>query len=306
MMLPNVIIPGAPKAGTTSIAAMLNQHPDIFLPPIKEPRFFIHDKITELTDADPLKKYLLKTSILDWTKYKTIYSTKAKLRIDASIQYLFYYKTTVYKIKEYLGDPHIILILRNPIYRAFSNYVFNIKSEKCNTLMDAIKDELNGGRNDLNSFYHYYKQGLYYEQVKLFKDNFSNVTVLFYEDFQKNNLAFVNSICNVLGIPAMENIPELPKLNTSAKLTLFGQFILGKYSPIGIIYNHILPIFFSRGVLFNNRLKIAAKFSKKEEQAKIVLTNNEKEYLKDIYKNDVKQLMQLLNINSCPWNEFDL
>jgi len=303
-MLPNVIIPGAPKAGTTSIAAILNQHPDIYVPPIKEPRFFIKDQIIELADNDPLKRYLLKSSITDWEKYKEIYDKKQKFKFDASIQYLFYYKTTVFKIKEYLGDPHIILILRNPIYRAFSNYVFNIKSEKCSTLTDAIKDELNGGRDNLNSFYHYYKQGLYYEQVKLFKDNFSKVTVLFYEDFQKNNLAFVNSICTALEIPVMEKINELPKLNTSAKLSWRGQLILGKYSPIGIIYNHILPIFISRGVLFNKKLKIVARFSKKEEQAKIVLTNNEKEFLTDLYKNDVKQLMGLLNIDHCPWIEF--
>jgi len=56
--------------------------------------------------------------------------------------------------------------------------------------------------------------------------------------------------------------------------------------------------------LFNKKLKIVARFSKKEEQAKIVLTNNEKEFLTDLYKNDVKQLMGLLNIDHCPWIEF--
>ena len=50
MSVVNIIIPGAPKAGTMSITSILNQHQDIYVPAWKEPRFFIEDKIRELED----------------------------------------------------------------------------------------------------------------------------------------------------------------------------------------------------------------------------------------------------------------
>src|SRR6266536_3659286 len=97
----NVIIPGAPKAGTTSIASILNQHADIYVPALKEPRFFIEDKVKELDDNTPLKKYLMRTSILDGSKYNELYvDNRSKFKIDASVQYLYYYKTAGPKIKK--------------------------------------------------------------------------------------------------------------------------------------------------------------------------------------------------------------
>lgn len=303
MELPNIIIPGAPKAGTTSITAILDQHPDVFMPALKEPRFFISDVIKNLSDQDPLKKYLFDISIHDWEKYKKMYDVDAKFKIDGSIQYLFYYKNTIPLIKKHLGDPYIILILRNPIYRALSNYSFNKRSEKCSTLIEAIKDELNGGRENLNSFYHYYGQGLYYEQVKQFQENFTNVSVLFYEDFSRDNLAFVNSICDILKISRIEKIQDLPNLNTSANLTFIGQLIIGNRSPLNLLFKYIMPYFINRGTLYQAKIKLKAKFAQKDE--KIILSEEDKSYLRNLYKDDVAKLMGLLNMAKAPWKEFN-
>src|SRR6266511_3148908 len=177
MSVVNVIIPGAPKAGTLSITSILNQHTDVYVPAWKEPRFFIEDKIKELGDNTPLKKYLMRSSVLEWSKYKTLYNNESRFKIDASVQYLYYYKSAVPKIKKYLGDPYIFIILRDPVQRAVSNYL----------------------------------------------ENFSKVKVLFYEDFQSDNLRFVNSILDDLGLSRLETIQELPKLNTSSELTFKGK-----------------------------------------------------------------------------------
>jgi hypothetical protein len=303
MTLPNIIIPGAPKAGTTSIAAMLNQHPDIFIPSMKEPRFFISEQIINLPKEDPLKQYLVKRSILNFDQYKILYKTESKFKIDASIQYLFYFKDTIPKIKDYLGDPYIFLILRNPIPRALSNYVFNQKTERCGSLIEAIKDELAGNRDNLNSFFHYYKQGLYYDGVKLFMESFSNVKVLFYEDFAKDNLSFVNEMLGVLGISELEKIADVPTLNVSGKLSLAGKILIGRYSFFSFAYKYILPLFYDRGTLFVMKMKLTAKYSAKDEK-RIKLNSDEMEFLKNLYNEDVSRLMQLLGIQKCPWKDF--
>ena len=64
MNYPNLYIVGAPKAGTTSLYHYLSQHPDIAIPD-KEPRFFIKDSIQNISEADPIKPYLLRSSIFD-------------------------------------------------------------------------------------------------------------------------------------------------------------------------------------------------------------------------------------------------
>jgi len=301
----NVIIPGAPKAGTMSITSILNQHDDIYVPAWKEPRFFIEDKIKELDDDTPLKKYLMKSSVLDWSKYETIYNTERRFKIDASVQYLYYYKSSVPKIKKYLGDPYVFIILRDPIQRALSNYHFNKGAElKLSTnFIDAIKKELKGDRDKLFGFLHNYRVGLYYEPVKYYLENFSNVKVLFYEDFQSDNLRFVNSILDSLGLSRLEIIQDLPKLNTSSELTLTGKMLLGKYSPYRLTDKFVFPLFVNEEILHKRKLKLQAKFAKKKA-LKNSLTEEELKFMHDLYKEDVIKLMQLLNLKNVPWPKF--
>lgn len=290
----NIIIPGAPKAGTTSIAAILAQHKDIFVPSIKEPRYFIADELKSLKNSDPLKNYLLSSSVLDWEKYKKVYASTKKYQIDASVQYLFYHQTVIPKIKEKLGDPIIIIILRDPIKRGLSNFVFNKKSEKSLSLVDAIKDEINNNRSHLNSFYHYYKQSLYFDAVKEFQDNFSKVLVLFYEDFVADNLKFINSILKFLELRLFDKLPDLPKLNTSSELTLLGKLLIGKYSFFGIACKYLLPFFYNKGQIFQYKLKLNAKYSK-ELKTKAILKDEDLKFLKTLFSNDQQKIRELLD-----------
>jgi hypothetical protein len=303
MPVVNILIPGAPKAGTTSITSILCRHKDIFLPSLKEPRFFIAEQIKNLSGEDPLKKYLENSSILDWDIYKGIYKGNAKFKIDSSVQYLYYCQESVPLIKQYLKDPYIIIILRDPIQRALSNYTFNKKSDGYNSLIESVEAELRGKKNHLNSFFHNYKQGLYYEQVKCFLENFTNVMVLFYEDFKNDNLSFINNILGKLGLDPFEKIPELPKLNTSSELNIIGKILIGKYSLYNLMNKILLPFFLSRGDRFKLRLKLSARFAKKDS-SKIILTQEEYKFLFDLYKEDILKLKELLKIDSLPWKSF--
>lgn len=296
----NIIIPGAPKAGTTSITAILNEHKEIFVPAVKEPRYFIKDELQNLRANDPLKKYLLSTSIFDWNKYKSVYNKDVKYKVDSSVQYLYHYKTAIKRIKEHLGDPVIIIILRDPIIRAWSNFNFNQKSERCIKFMDAIHEELNGQRDDLNSFYHYYKQSLYFEAIQAYFQNFSNVKVLFYEDFCTDNLRFVNELLHFLGLEKFEVLPQVPKLNTSSELTIFGKLIIGKYSIYNIASKTIFRLFYSRADIYQKKLRLSAKFSKKISGKKNISDSDIRELL-NLFREDNIKLKQLLKISELPW-----
>ena len=78
MIKPNFFIVGAPKSGTTSLFHYLEQHPEIFIPSIKEPRYFIADHILNTSDYDPIKEYLLRTSTLNTNDYLDLYKDKSQ------------------------------------------------------------------------------------------------------------------------------------------------------------------------------------------------------------------------------------
>ena len=77
MKHPNLYIIGAPKSGTTSLYQYLNQHPNISIP-IKEPRYLIKQSIQNVSDDDPIKPYLLRSSILDKESYNKLYNNKSE------------------------------------------------------------------------------------------------------------------------------------------------------------------------------------------------------------------------------------
>ncbi|WP_287963076.1 sulfotransferase domain-containing protein [Alcanivorax sp.] len=99
----NLFILGAPKCGTTSLSWWLGQHPDVFLPEIKEPHLYY-------------SPYPHKISL---EKYERLYeeSISERYRIDASVWYLFS-NDAVEKILSDCEDAKFIVCLRNPIEMA--------------------------------------------------------------------------------------------------------------------------------------------------------------------------------------------
>lgn len=107
---PNLFIVGAQKAGTTSLHDQLGRHPEIFMSPDKEPRFF-----NALADGragpDAEERYL------------ALFEEGADhpVRGEASVQYL-HHPEVPELIDDRVPDARILVSLRDPIQRAYSNY----------------------------------------------------------------------------------------------------------------------------------------------------------------------------------------
>ena len=88
--LPNFLLVGAAKSGTTSLYNYLNQHPEIFMPSfrdgvnVKEPQFFIRESVMDR----------LHSGIWNWQDYKDLFSqVKDEKAIgEASVFYLYYFE----------------------------------------------------------------------------------------------------------------------------------------------------------------------------------------------------------------------
>lgn len=107
MKKPNFFIIGAPKCGTTSLAAWLAEHPQIFMSPIKEPQFFNKDV------GFPMKSL---------QAYEKLFKDASSGHIavgEATVLYL-YSKVAVRNILDYNPDAKFIVCLRNPVDMAYS------------------------------------------------------------------------------------------------------------------------------------------------------------------------------------------
>ena len=195
---PDFLIIGAPKSGTTSLFHYLSQHSKIIPPEYKEPAFFSwhYDK----GYAWYLSKFPNKLKKLN------------KLTFEATPLYLYFPDSPVI-IKQYLPQAKFIVILRNPIERAFSHWNFYNNSEyvnetnyRINNLKDnrkfneAINEELNG---EIKSEVHaYLKTGYYLEQIQRYFAHFNSDQFLFldFNDLEKYLPKVMMEICDFLGV----------------------------------------------------------------------------------------------------------
>lgn len=110
---PDFFIVGAPKAGTTSIYSYLVQHPEIFMPARKEPYFFGQWRRNSEED---LRDYL--------RLFRGV--PESKVAGEASTTYL-YLQSAAEEIKAFRPDAKIIIMLRNPVDRAYSQYWHHVR-----------------------------------------------------------------------------------------------------------------------------------------------------------------------------------
>ena len=126
--LPDFIIGGAPKCGTTSLHFILDQHPDIALPP---------DEVNFLDADDPINWpdfFFVRSGTLDWRDPKAVEWYKSRFALPSaprmtgedSTRYLFS-PAVPYRVRDLMPNARVIFMLRDPVKRAYSQYWHDIK-----------------------------------------------------------------------------------------------------------------------------------------------------------------------------------
>lgn len=126
MTLPNFLIIGAPKAGTTSLYDHLRAHPDVFMPALKEPRYFGYAGAPGTGDR---KKWPVQSR----AEYEALFAGAGRAAAvgEATPHYLFYPDAAA-RIRATLPEVRLIASLRNPIDRAYSIYQMNLRNKQAN------------------------------------------------------------------------------------------------------------------------------------------------------------------------------
>ena len=202
---PNFLLVGAPRCGSSTIEAMLRAHPQAFTPAIKEPHYFCH----ELVGRGP--GGLGAATVMNASEYLGLYNSEnarlAKIRADCSVGYLAFHETTVPLIKETLGQPRILIILRNPVRRAFSSYLLHCKNgQEHLSFAQAVSSEVEEERQRLRYWFGFQHRrvSLYATSVRHFLREFEQVKVVIFEELFANSDSEVQQLLDFLGLPKRE------------------------------------------------------------------------------------------------------
>jgi hypothetical protein len=293
MALPNLLIVGAAKSGTTSLHNYLNQHPDIFMCSPKEPHFLINKEIG---------KQRINNGIIDIKDYETLFSEKShlKYRGESSVMYLSFPEISIKNIKHYLDDDiKIIIMLRNPVERAYSGYQHVKRYNMMENL--SFEDALELGEeryHDIKNFTpasRYLELGNYYNQVNLFKKSFDNIHIVIYDDYKTDFNEEMNKIFDYL---------EVVRITINAEQ----QYMVGgwEWKSDGMkklmMQQNFLRLFLRLIIPFKSlRQYIRAKFQKANMKVVATINPETEKWLKEYYKQDVAKLSELLNRNLNHW-----
>lgn len=212
MNLPNALIIGAQKGGTSSLHYYLSQHPDVSVSSKKEVHFF---------DGGHTPRVDTYAKGLGW--YAAFFpESEARIRLESTPSYLFDPLAPA-RIKNDLPDVRLIALLRNPIDRAISQYFHNLRKpgREPLSLADALNQEearLRGADLRSTAFRHYSYQarGRYAEQLRRYFDLFDRrrLLILQSERFFRNPAEQLERVYDFLGL-AQAAGPDLTPRNAS-------------------------------------------------------------------------------------------
>ncbi len=171
------------KAATTSLYSYLRQHPEIFMPTIKEPMFF-NNIISRGKKGKGVRRKKIKSIQEYYNLFEKVENEKAIG--EASPGYI-YNKECPNLIKENLEDVKIIAILRQPVRRAYSNFLHAKRAgkEPISDFISAFDAEDERIRDEWEALYHYKSKGYYFTQLKRYYDTFAekDIKIILFEDF---------------------------------------------------------------------------------------------------------------------------
>ncbi len=288
MTLPNFVIAGAMKGGTTSIFEYLGQHPQVFTSPIKETRYFTYNPDDPVHVAKGYRNFPVRT-MADY-KAQFVGVTDEVAIGEATPNYLISPHAPV-RMKESIPDVRLIFSLRHPVNRLYSIYLMGVTRGSVSG--DVYVDLKPGG--ELATFHKY---SPYFKHWLNYFDP-SQMKLVLFEDFKANSLGIMQSIFRYLEIDEQFLPDTTRRYNVGGvpKNKLSGSFARGLRQVRNTqVFRTLKPYLPESIRSWNSTLRGAAlrKADPLPEDLALELIT--------FYKDDVLELQDLLEIDLGAWN----
>jgi hypothetical protein len=217
--MPDFLVIGAPKAGTTALHAALAAHPGLYMSAIKEPKFFLTDGPPP-TKGGPGDALTYREHVWRRPDYEALFdqAPAGTLRGESTPLYL-YDRAAVRRIRAALPGSRLIVIVRDPVERAHSNWthLWSAGLEPIGDFVQACEQEERRIADGWASFWHYAGLGRYGEQLEYLFTLFprEQVMVIRYRLLVDEPAQTLDRICAFLGVE-QGILTEIPRHNVTS------------------------------------------------------------------------------------------
>jgi len=298
--MPTFLIIGAAKTGTTSMYEYLQQHPDIFMSAVKEPWHFASHAMRRWTgpDGDWLQLRARYLDLARMENYEALFEggTHALARGEASAIYL-HTEGCAERIRAALPDARLMVLFRDPVDRAFSQFKVNLQQnrETAGSFAEAVRLEEERIRQGWSPDFHYVRRGFYYRQLEPYLRLFprEHLRIYLYEDIVKDTAVVVRDAYAFLGVDP-DFTPDTERRynisGTPARAAL--PRLLRGASPVAAFVRCLVPKVLRQPI----RLRL-----KRVAEKKIVVDPQTRADLIKEYRPDILKLQEMLGRDLGPW-----
>lgn len=248
MALPDFLVVGVPKAGTTALHAALATHPGLHLSRVKEPKFFLTDGPPPSRGGGPGDVATYREHVWRREDYEKLFDGAAPgvLRGESTPFYL-YDRAAQRRIHTLIPHAKLIVVLRDPVERAHSNWahLWSAGLEPVGDFVRACAEEDRRVAAGWAPFWHYTRLGKYGDQLDGLFTLFPRrqVFILRYRALLSAPAQALNDICGFLGVER-GLIAEIPRENVTAQpsgslahaavsMVVRGASAVGRHVPAG-------------------------------------------------------------------------
>jgi hypothetical protein len=217
--LPDFFIAGVPKAGTTALHSALARHPSLYMSAVKEPKFFLTDGPPP-ADGGPGDIKTYREHVWRRSDYEALFDGARGDQIKGeSTPFYLYNRDSQFRIKQLIPDAKMIVVLRDPVERAHSNWthLWSAGLDPSGDFLDACAKEDQRIAAGWADFWRYIGLGMYGEQLSHLYTIFGREQVLLfkYRELLTDPVPVLNRACDFLGVrPGV--LAELPRENVTA------------------------------------------------------------------------------------------
>lgn len=289
LTLPNLILIGAQKSGSTAVYDWLSQHPDIYgNPAMKDFPFFCKP---EYFDQG-----------LEWFAGHFKGHRDESIILHGYVHYLFLHGEIAARLKAYNPELKLIVLLRNPVERAFSGYLQARKTgnESIVTFEEAIQADQAGKLHTLRDKVDrsYLSHGLYAQQLEAYFEHFPShqIHIELYDEVRNNPMECCTRLFSFAGVdPAFR--PQLRRKNDYGRPRFAAvEKAIQQGLPKGLVHK-LVPL------SMRTRLRQRVRAVNTVATDKPILNAATRALLADFYSDEITRLELLTGLGLHAWRE---
>lgn len=297
MPLPNFLIIGVAKAGTTSLYYHLRQHPQIYLSPIKEPEFLAFGEMPFNFKGPGLDGWR-RVSVATLADYQTLFDdARDEIALgEASVNSRL--PRACERIQTYLPDAKLIIILRQPADRAYSNFLHMRRLDlEPLDFMEALQAEEERRRQGWLPWFWYGQRGYYHADLQKFLDRFprEQIRVYLHDDWQRQPLTIIQDIFRFLGVDD-QLVPDISVRYNTGQLPRSQRLLHFLKHPDHPLKNRLKPL-----VPPPVRRHVARFLHKANLTTPPLLDPQLRRQLTERYRDDIRRLETLIERDLSAW-----